>query len=473
MLETHPCSAAARRAWLSSPVLALSSAGGGGLWAGSVVAQAKPTERESQRVNDDFIVRGFAPEQMAVKRNSCAEMPFSLGYAPRVSMNARCLLPINLLLAVSLTPRSGLTNTQTSSLTPAAISAGIEHACVLLEGGAALCWGRNDEGQLGDGTKSNQTRPQRVLGLEGARALSLGTTHSCALMADGTVRCFGANSSGQLGDGSFEPRDGPVSVSGLSRVTQVSAGHQFSCALNEDAKVFCWGYNGFGQLGDRSKINRNTPVEVRGLSKIVEIGAGGGHVCVRNGEGIVYCWGRNDWGQLGDGHMGKRALRTRPGPVAGLLDATSLAVGFGQACGGFADGTAVCWGGGDQGQLGNGRAENAKLPQEAKVLPAASQLALSGGHVCALSDGAVFCAGGNKRGQLGLGRAGAAVRRPKKTPSVVGAKQVAVGGEFTCVLTRSNSVHCFGDNRYGQLGDGTTEMRSKPGPVRFGARPEN
>ena len=374
------------------------------------------------------------------------------------------VLPAWVVLSLSGTAAA---NTVTSSLTPTALAVGIEHACVLLSGGQVECWGRNDEGQVGDGTKVHATRPVRVPGLAGVRALSLGTTHSCALMADGTVECWGSNSSGQLGNGSFEPHVGPAVVSGLSGVTQVSAGHQFSCALTEAGKVYCWGFNGYAQLGDRSKTNRNTPVEVRGLSRVAQIGAGGGHVCARGTEGIVHCWGRNDWGQLGDGRMGKRAFRNRPGPVAGLLDASSIAVGFGQACGLFLDGAAVCWGGGDQGQLGNGRSENAKVPEEARLLPKASQLAVSGGHLCALSEGAVYCVGGNRRGQLGLGKLGGARRKPGKTPAVVGVKQVGTGGEFSCVLTRSSRVLCFGDNQFGQLGDGTTETRSKPGPVQF------
>ena len=102
--------------------------------------------------------------------------------------------------------------------------------------------------------------------LAGARSLSLGEYHACAVTSTGGVACWGRNERGQLGDGTTTARDAPVEVVGLSEVTSVAVGHAHSCALTTQHAVFCWGDNGSGQVGDGAGAKQHlTPVEVAGL----------------------------------------------------------------------------------------------------------------------------------------------------------------------------------------------------------------
>jgi len=120
----------------------------------------------------------------------------------------------------------------------AAIAAGWFHSCALI-GGGARCWGRNDRGQLGDGTIDRRTTPVAVSRLSsGLTGIAAGAMHSCALRDDGTLRCWGRNDYGQLGDGSDVDRLTPVGVRRLpGAVAQVAAGGLHSCALMASGAV--------------------------------------------------------------------------------------------------------------------------------------------------------------------------------------------------------------------------------------------
>ena len=178
------------------------------------------------------------------------------------------------------------------------------------------CWGKNEYGQLGDGTRENRKTPVDVNGLtNGVKAVTAGRDHTCALLENGRVKCWGTNGSGQLGDSTTEERTKPVLVGELTGVKAVSAGDGYTCALLEDGAVMCWGGNGVGQLGDGTGYNRTTPVAVADLAGSVKaIAAGSGHTCALLDSGDVQCWGANWDGALGSG----RDYRTTPVYVVGL-----------------------------------------------------------------------------------------------------------------------------------------------------------
>src|SRR5205823_4921763 len=127
------------------------------------------------------------------------------------------------------------------------------HSCAVLANGTAQCWGRNSEGQLGNGTLTGSTTPVVVSGLVNAIAIAAGMFHSCAFLANGTARCWGQNFYGALGDGSTTDASTPVVVSGLvlgARGVAIAAGDSHSCALLANAAAKCWGNNAKGQLGN-------------------------------------------------------------------------------------------------------------------------------------------------------------------------------------------------------------------------------
>jgi alpha-tubulin suppressor-like RCC1 family protein len=144
-----------------------------------------------------------------------------------------------------------------------AISAGYEHACGASPGVGAFCWGSNEFGSLGDGTKIDQSAPKALPTDRGVfTAITAGVYHTCALIASGQAFCWGLSNFGQIGDGTLGTPLAPVAVSGGHVFSAIGAGNGHTCAVADDARVFCWGGNGAGQLGDGTTTDRLVPALV-------------------------------------------------------------------------------------------------------------------------------------------------------------------------------------------------------------------
>ena len=286
-----------------------------------------------------------------------------------------------------------------------ATAAGWSHSCALIDDGTARCWGRGDLGQLGNGSfLFTSSVPLTVAGMSGAVAIAAGGDHSCALIDDGTVRCWGRNQFGQLGDGTTSVLSRvPVTVTGLSGAVAIDADGHVSCALIDDGTVRCWGRNTSGQLGNGTTTPSRVPVTVTGLSGAVTIDAGSDHSCAAIDDGTARCWGDNFWGQLGDGTTNDSSL---PVTVTGLNGTVAIAADgtIGHSCALIADGTARCWGGNYVGQLGDGTTNDSSLPVTVTGLNGAAAIDAGGDHACAvLEDDSARCWGKNLSGQLGDG----------------------------------------------------------------------
>lgn len=187
-----------------------------------------------------------------------------------------------------------------------------------------MCWGYGYYGQLGNGSSSSQIVPTPVSGLSsGVAALAAGQTHTCALTTQGGVLCWGDNEMGQLGDGTRTERLEPVPVSGLaSGVAAISAGQWHTCALLLDGSMRCWGYNADGRLGDGTYTDRLVPAVVSGIAGgVSRIYALPANTCVVMTNGTVQCWGDDHDGQLGDGSVLQSAV---PLPVVGFESAPQV-----------------------------------------------------------------------------------------------------------------------------------------------------
>jgi alpha-tubulin suppressor-like RCC1 family protein len=241
-----------------------------------------------------------------------------------------------------------------------AIAGGDQHSCALLSTGKVKCWGFNYYGQLGDGSHGQlPSEPVAVKGLSGVTAIAAGAMHTCALMNTGNVKCWGRNEDGQLGDGSIGNRYELVDVKGLSGVMALAAGGEYTCALLSTGSVKCWGHNGYGQLGDGSRADRQVPVEVKGLSGVIALVGGYVHTCAAMSAGSVKCWGENELGQLGDG---SRHNSNVPVDVKELSGVTTLTGGRHHTCALTSGGSVKCWGSNEYGQLGNGTMNDSNTP---------------------------------------------------------------------------------------------------------------
>lgn len=163
--------------------------------------------------------------------------------------------------------------------------------CALDGTGRVMCWGPNDRGQLGDGTRTDRGEAGPVKGISGAREIDAGESHVCAILGDGSVQCWGDNASGQIGDGTHDVRNTPTTVPGVTKATHLALGDAFSCAQLEDGTAKCWGSNENGTLGDGSGLDQASPVVVKDLKGVAELVAGPSHACARLENGTATCWG--------------------------------------------------------------------------------------------------------------------------------------------------------------------------------------
>ena len=199
--------------------------------------------------------------------------------------------------------------------------------------GFVYTWGWNSNGQIGDNTSgTNRLIPTRVLNgtqagsgsdatyLDGVTLVSAGNENSYAVLTTGELMSWGLNSDGQLGDGTTTNQNSPVYVlTGpgvrLTNVLQIDGGDDFGVALLGDGTVWTWGYNNNGQLGQNNTTSISYARQVfkdaartLPLNNITKVTAGDTHVMALASDGALWSWGGNWAGQLGFNTGGANAL---------------------------------------------------------------------------------------------------------------------------------------------------------------------
>jgi alpha-tubulin suppressor-like RCC1 family protein len=367
------------------------------------------------------------------------------------------------------------------------VAAGDAFSCARRKDGTVGCWGDNRLGQLGTQAVIRRLGPTPVAMLTDVRAISAGGDHTCALRPSGAANpsqdhpawvaaCWGHNQAGELGDGTRVDRPGPVPLKIAIEAEEVTAGPSHTCVRSTVGGVWCWGRGGSGQLGTPSTIDFLVPASVRDLAGVTGVAAGGAHTCAITGDltsgGSVRCWGAGSDGQLGDGSATDQPHP--PAPLPSPSDVVALRLGAAHSCALRVTGEVACWGSNDRGQLGVGddTVTNSATPMLVTNLSGVVSLDAGDRHTCAVDGaGQARCWGAGKEGQLGwtmvaVDHAGPGEVHDAGGAIVTGIVEVATGAHHTCARLAADlrpqtpgPVMCWGDNSDGQLGDGTLVTR--------------
>jgi alpha-tubulin suppressor-like RCC1 family protein len=253
---------------------------------------------------------------------------------------------------------------------------------------------------------------------------------------------------------------------------------------NPAAVLYAWGDNSDGQLGDGSTTGSRVPVRVSLPRGVIPkaVSAGEGTSLALGSDGRVYAWGDNEFGQLGVGWFGgPRTCQPdacSTSPVAVRLprgvSATAVSEGDGVSLAVGSDGRVYAWGDNSEGQLGDGSTASSPVPVRVS-LPGGRAIAVSAGINTSLavsSDGRVYAWGDNSDGQLGDGsttgpqtcKGEPCSRSPVAVPLPGGVTATAVseGWEVSLALGSNGSAYSWGNNSYGQLGDGSRVSSATP-----------
>jgi alpha-tubulin suppressor-like RCC1 family protein len=376
------------------------------------------------------------------------------------------------------------TNADVAALSSGGGTAANGTACVI-RSGAVLCWGANDQGQLGIGTRLPQTGPTSTWSGTPPTVPSPPSLISVAYGFGHLSLSFAPGATGGLAITNYEysinggttwvPRT-PANTSSPWVITGLDNGTTYTVLLRA--------VNGAGQSA-ASTSRTGTPSESWTNATAEAVAGGGSHSCALTG-GVLWCWGENNSGQLGDGTTNGSLSPKRVPSVSGGFSndgsVSAIALGGAHTCA-IEAGIVYCWGANTYGQLGDGSTAPSATP--VKVLPVTGGLANNGDvtsvsigddHTCVIEAGVAHCWGANTFGQLGDGSQDTATTAVKVAPVNGGflnngtVSALALGGTHTCAL-EGGIAYCWGANSNGQLGDGsldTATTAAKVSPVNGG-----
>jgi RHS repeat-associated protein len=350
------------------------------------------------------------------------------------------------LLLSLLIPGATTLRAASGQMTTFSIAAGENQALALRSDGSVWVWGTNQVGEMGISNVASSSFPLRIAAVTGVAGIAAGWQHSLAVETNGTVWAWGGNLGGQLGNGSnYSASAVPVPVSGITNAVEVSGGANFSLAVLANGRVMAWGTNAQEQLGNGTATSTNQPVFVTGLTNAVKVVAGGYHSVALDAKGVVWCWGYGGYGEIGNGQN-----TFTPTPVAVLSNVVDIAAGAYHTVALQTNGTMWTWGAGNEGQLGLGNTANVNVPT----------LVSSISGVQAIGAGFYTSSGTLTNGQnLAWGFLGGTVTVPSPlapaTPFVKYALGLnAASQSFSLGMTTNGAVWAWGDNEYGQFGNG-------------------
>lgn len=389
---------------------------------------------------------------------------------------------------------TGGTQVTISGMSFTQVESGNSHSIGLTNDGHVFAWGQNFYGQLGNGLNTDSTTPVQVLAIGGAQPLS-GVTFIAAngdssfAIVNGEILAWGRDNYGQLGDGTNNNSSTPIKTKGLSGagylqgVTQVSAARDYVLAL-AGGSVYAWGRNLSGQHGNGTLVTTNVPVQVSGiggsgvLSAVTQIAAGEG-TGLALVDGQVAAWGSNSTGELGNANSPNRSTVPvwvlAPGQTIGGSPLTGVtAIGASPSSYAIAGGHVLAWGYNTFGELCDGTTTHRNVPVEMVGIGGSGQLTgvtkikPRAYNFTALANGQLVTCGSNVYGQLGDG-----TTNQSEFPVIVVAPGEIAGGAPLANVTDFNSgamahaivngsILSWGWNGSGGLGNGTFDDNIVP-----------
>lgn len=362
------------------------------------------------------------------------------------------LLLITMLIGIiNVFPQRVEAKTQSNAKSEDRIAAGFNHSVVVREDGTVWTWGKNDKGQLGNGTKINSPIPIQVKGLENVIAVSTEHNMTLALKEDGTVWAWG--NIAYNNDSST-----PIQIRELNNIVSISAGIFHSLALKDDGTVWAWGYGSNGALGNGTNKSSDIPVKVEGLKEVSKIEAGNKYSLAILENGTVWAWGLNDDYQLGNGLNNDNS--NIPIQVKGLTDIVSISAGDNYALALKSDGSVFMWGKNSNSNmeevLGTGTITIQKYiykaPTKINGISNVSAISAKDLSIFVVIDGKYYY------GQY------PPVHTVTNLENIIA---LSKGSGHTLALTDDGSLWSWGSNSYGQLGDGTHNRSYKALKISF------
>jgi alpha-tubulin suppressor-like RCC1 family protein len=263
--------------------------------------------------------------------------------------------------------------------------------------GTLWSWGRNTEGQLGQGDIVHRSSPVQVGALTTWSTVfctgggNSGYGSSFAIKTNGTLWSWGNNSSGQLGQGDIVHRSSPVQVGALTNWSLISGGQYHVLALKTDGTLWTWGYNNYGQLGQNDTVHRSSPVQIGALTTWSTIGTASQTSAAIKTDGTLWNWGRNGSGELGDGTTTGKSSPVQVGALTTWAKISGRGQINDQNAGGFhaikSDGTLWAWGNNNDGSIGDGTATGKSSPIQIGTYTSWNSIYGGAGGAMALKNG--------------------------------------------------------------------------------------
>jgi alpha-tubulin suppressor-like RCC1 family protein len=294
------------------------------------------------------------------------------------------------------------------------VSAGYADTCGVRNNGKLYCWGRDNEGQIGDGDATGAIAPRRIGSFEDWDTVVAGDTHTCGIRHGGKLYCWGRDDNGQVGDGGELEASilAPRRVGDFEDWATVSTGSSHTCGVRRNGKLYCWGYDFDGQIGNGAAgpLRVDAPKRIGSFDDWDTVVGGDAQTCgIRHG-GKLYCWGYDAEGEVGNG--GATGNVDAPQRIGIFDDWATVDAGYTQTCGIRHGGKLYCWGGDADGEVGDG--------------------------------------GDNEM----------SIDAPRRIGSFEDWGSASAGGKHSAGVRKNGKLYCWGDDFYGQIGDGES-----PGPV--------